>query len=285
MWNLAIECSGQSASLALVNENSDSSVRKYAGEIPSGGSSVQFVTPTAQKLLKQAGISAPGLISVSVGPGSFTGLRVGIATAKMLAYAWGIPIAAVDSLEAIAQDMAAIGSHDQRSQPESEAAEAAATAALPENCVLIPVINAFRRQVFSAIWEKRGQQLHAVANATVVDAKPWQLAPLAATLGKAPADGSEVGRLSAGPIFVGGPGLLQYMPKHLWSAEGSHQRIDAECNAVLLSTHRNYASGVAVASLGFAAHQAGRLLEPQELVPNYGRMSAAEEKAGEKAEQ
>lgn len=44
------------------------------------------------------------LIAVSIGPGSFTGLRIGLAAAKALAYAWNIPIVGVPTLEAMAHN-------------------------------------------------------------------------------------------------------------------------------------------------------------------------------------
>jgi tRNA threonylcarbamoyladenosine biosynthesis protein TsaB len=50
-------------------------------------------------------------VAVSIGPGSFTGLRIGLSTAKGLCYAWGKPLIAVPAFESIAE--AAFMSHPQ----------------------------------------------------------------------------------------------------------------------------------------------------------------------------
>ena len=60
-----------------------------------------------QDVLKIAHMDKSDLtgVAISIGPGSFTGLRIGLATAKMLSYALSIPVVAVSSLEAMAYQM------------------------------------------------------------------------------------------------------------------------------------------------------------------------------------
>jgi tRNA threonylcarbamoyladenosine biosynthesis protein TsaB len=77
-------------------------------------------------------------IAVGIGPGSFTGLRIGIATARGLAQARGLPIAGVGSLEALARGI-------------SEHPDAAGG--------VLPVLDARRGQAFAALYGRDGAEV------------------------------------------------------------------------------------------------------------------------------
>jgi tRNA threonylcarbamoyladenosine biosynthesis protein TsaB len=89
-------------------------------------------------LLGQARVSLPQfeLFAVAAGPGSFTGLRVGLAAVKAWAEIFGKPIAAVSGLEAIA-------------------AQAPGLLGMPPSTVLAPVLDARRGQVFGGLYRRR----------------------------------------------------------------------------------------------------------------------------------
>lgn len=70
----------------------------------SKGSHARWLVPTIDRLLASTGLALERLdgLAVSIGPGSFTGLRVGLATMMGLRMATGLPLAAVPTLEALA---------------------------------------------------------------------------------------------------------------------------------------------------------------------------------------
>lgn len=97
---LGIETSSQVSSVAIVSES------RVLGEISIHtrfSHSATLIENIAQ-LFKITEINRENLkaIAVSIGPGSFTGLRIGLATAKSLAYAWRIPILGIPTTETLA---------------------------------------------------------------------------------------------------------------------------------------------------------------------------------------
>jgi len=83
-------------------------------------------------------------IAVSSGPGSFTGLRIGITTAKTLAQIWDIPVLPVSTLDALASPL--IGYQG----------------------LVCPVLNARKNEVYGAIYLGKSSTLHRLADPMAV---------------------------------------------------------------------------------------------------------------------
>jgi len=100
---LGIDTSGRQGSVALLRAQGDELLTLDLAEL-SGGQYSELLVPTVARLLVRHGFerSSIGLIGVASGPGSFTGLRIAIATVKGLAEAFDTPVVAISVLEAIA---------------------------------------------------------------------------------------------------------------------------------------------------------------------------------------
>lgn len=72
--------------------------------IQTGNTHSERLMPQIENLFALGNVSPADLqaVAVSIGPGSFTGLRIGLTSAKTLAYAWNKPIVGVPTLEALA---------------------------------------------------------------------------------------------------------------------------------------------------------------------------------------
>lgn len=97
---LAIDTSARTAGVALLD--GDQVLAEHTWRALTNHT-VQLL-PVTQQLVQQSGhVPADlGAVAVAVGPGAFSGLRVGIATAKTLAWTLGIPFVGVGSLDALA---------------------------------------------------------------------------------------------------------------------------------------------------------------------------------------
>lgn len=128
---MAIETTSRAGSVALFSK--DRLLESIS--LDPAGRSAATLTSAIAILFDQARDRGDriGMISVACGPGSFTGLRIGVTTAKTLSYALQIPLVAVDSLAAIA------------------ATRFAADANLSE---VLVVLDAHRGQVFEGRFER-----------------------------------------------------------------------------------------------------------------------------------
>ena len=77
-------------------------------ELIEGGRHAGGLVPAIEAMLARMGLAARDLVGIGIvsGPGSFTGLKVGLATAKGLGYALDIPVEGLSTLEAIARAVA-----------------------------------------------------------------------------------------------------------------------------------------------------------------------------------
>lgn len=123
---LALDTSTNVASVAILED--DVIIGEYSCN--KGKTHSQRLMPMIQSLLEKVGLNATDMdaFSASIGPGSFTGLRIGVTTIKAMAFAAGKPVISVYTLDALAYNL-----------PMSKA-------------LICPIIDARNSQVFTAIY-------------------------------------------------------------------------------------------------------------------------------------
>lgn len=124
---LNIETATKNCSVALAKEGKTILCKEITEE---GYSHAERLHVFIEEIIKEAGIKFSDLsaIAVSQGPGSFTGLRIGVSAAKGLCYALDIPLIAVDTLQTLASQVSV------------------------SNGLIIPMIDARRMEVYSAVF-------------------------------------------------------------------------------------------------------------------------------------
>jgi tRNA threonylcarbamoyladenosine biosynthesis protein TsaB len=105
---LALDSSGSACSVALVGP--DGAVLAHRFQAMARGHA-EILMPMLRDAMAEAGVgfAALGLIAATIGPGSFTGIRVGLAAARGLALATGLPAVGITAFEAIAEAVEAEG--------------------------------------------------------------------------------------------------------------------------------------------------------------------------------
>ncbi len=131
---LNIETATKNCSVCLAKDGVSMAVAEYAGE---GYAHAEKLHVFIEEVLQKAAITYKDLtaVAVSMGPGSYTGLRIGVSAAKGLCYALNIPLIAIDTLELLARKLAV------------------------QDGVIIPMIDARRMEAYTAIFDTSYKRL------------------------------------------------------------------------------------------------------------------------------
>lgn len=141
---LNIETATKNCSVALAKDGKTILCKEIAEE---GYSHAERLHVFIDEIIKEVGITFQELsaIAVSQGPGSYTGLRIGVSAAKGLCFALDIPLIAVDTLQVLASQ------------------------AKVSNGLIIPMLDARRMEVYSAIFTSNFENNRAVQAEIITD--------------------------------------------------------------------------------------------------------------------
>jgi tRNA threonylcarbamoyladenosine biosynthesis protein TsaB len=144
-----------------------------------------LTAPFVKEILDEKGLTVKELDAVCVGkgPGSYTGLRVGVSTAKGLCFGAGLPLLAVGTLDALVGEAHRLG-------------------VVPEGCrYIVPMVDARRMEVYTAVFTPDGRQL-TETKPVIVDADSFSA------------------ELAEGPVLFIGDGALKC--REALSSENAH---------------------------------------------------------------
>lgn len=143
MLMLSLDSSAITASACLTN---DDEVLK-SEFLNAGLTHSETLLPLVESVMEGYGYSELDAIAVNAGPGSFTGVRIGIATVKGLAFSFNTPCVAVSALHSVACNF------------------------LGENAVVCAVMDARRGQFYNALFEVRGNSVERLCPDRAISAE------------------------------------------------------------------------------------------------------------------
>lgn len=239
---LALDSSGLVASVAIVEDNI--TIAEYTVNHKKTHSQTLLPMLDEIKRMTELDLQTVDAIAVAAGPGSFTGLRIGSATAKGLGLALGIPIIPVPTVDALAYNLYGSGK------------------------LICPVMDARRNQVYTGLYtfqkgsgDDSAYDLHVIQKQCAVD--------IAEIVGRINAAGAETG---AEVIFLG-DGAAVYKEKIAELVTVKYSFAPSCCN-------RQRAA--CVAARGSVLYENGIQQTAKEHAPDYLRLSQAERERAEK---
>jgi tRNA threonylcarbamoyladenosine biosynthesis protein TsaB len=243
---LAIETSGKSGSVAILRRQQGQWICEMEVLSPDSGSA-KTLAPAIQKIMSSNSVDMKRISAIALltGPGSFTGLRVGVATTKAMAYALNLPTIEIDTLDVIAHQCPVFSDS------------------------VFAILDAYRGQVFLSEYSIQP----AESTRLVEKRSPTEIVDIERLLERA------MTRLESNQtIELCGPGC-ERVRKFLAASEVDRQQLASRLEDRIrwIDEEKTTPNAESVAWLGFAKWKTGNVLSPFELQPRYYRGSAAEE--------
>ena len=222
---LAFDSTAKAASVAITDD--DKLLSLY--NIDNGLTQSELLLPMAENMLANLGIGIDdvGLLACAVGPGSFTGVRIGAALVKGLAFGKNIPCAAVSTLDELAENLRGLTG------------------------IIVPVMDARRGQVYTAIYRGNGGKLEKLTEDMAI--------PITEL-------GNMLKEYNGEPIYLSGDGY------NTARATLVDMGIALEDTPHLLITENAYS----VAKIAKRLYDEGKATSDLEIQPTYLRMPQAE---------
>lgn len=250
MFNiLALETTGKYGSAAVITDDG----RVFCSCSDTEMNHLRDIITISDEAVRKAGITKKDLthIAASRGPGSFTGIRIGVTTARTLGQMLGIPCIGISSLESLA----------------SGALEAAAS----EGAMYIAaVINARRHQTYAGVWmvvtaEDSGE----ISITPAMEEKQYMIEDLLGGITEILRDGEKV--------FFTGDGIDAYQDimTDAFASRGIADQL------VMADEQIRYQDAADAARIAFRYAATGRTVSYDELMPEYMRLSEAEQRLRE----
>lgn len=241
---LAIETTGKYGSASVADETG----RVFSAASSEEMNHLKGMITLIDEAMRGSGTEKKDLThaAASVGPGSFTGIRIGVTTARIMSQMLGIPCVGVSTLEAMA---------------ERSLGKAISSGAL----YVVPVINARRHQtyagVYEAVYTTDGEQQSAVP---VMEEKQYMIEELIGELRV------KMAEHDGAIAFFTGDGIDAYGDIiESMMAEGSYVFADEDLR---------YQHSESVARIALRKAAAGKTLSYNELMPEYMRLAEAEQR-------
>lgn len=244
MYILAIETTGPLGSVAIIDGEGRMVMETSREEM----NHLKDLMPMAQRLTEELGILRKELTAVaaSIGPGSFTGIRIGVSSARAMAQALNIPAISVPTLDAFKLKCDQSG-------------------------LIVPIFNARRGQVYGGVFDEEGGD--------ILKSGPYMLTEVFSAIEgylEELRQGMPCGMLQASTITFYGDGIDAY-GSQLEEFKEKLQRTEG-ARILLAEKEDRYQNAKMTARVALEKYERGETLSVNQLVPDYMRVTEAEQK-------